>query len=568
MTAHHGFSLFLIETGAVAIAAGAAFLFPNAGSRAFRRLESGLGCFARKKAVAAASIAAATLIIRLLMLPIIGVPEPYVHDEFSYLLAADTFASGRLTNPTHPLWPFFESFHITHTPTYASMYFPAQGLCLAAGKVLFGHPWFGICLATALMCGGICWMLQQWFPPGWALLGGFLCMLRLGIFSYWMNSYWGGSVASLGGALVWGGVACILRRRRAVSGALAMGFGIALLAGTRPYEGALVTVPAVIVLVHWWIRKQHTSVSVFRRVFVPLGAILATIAVAVAYYDWRVFGDARVLPYEINRATYGVARHFVWQAPRSEPVYRHKALRDFYVGMELPEALEARTPAGFLRRTALKAAIGGTFLFGTALFLPLAATGRAVRSRRLRCIVVTAAILCAGLVLNVWFFPHYAAPGVALFYAVLVQSMRYLRQWKPAGASLVRMVPLVCSVLFAVRLAAGPLGITIERFPGMWYGTPPLGLARASVTARLSALSGGQLAIVRYGANHNPVDDWVYNDANIDAAKIVWAREMDRERTERLVDYYRGRQAWLVEPDREPAAVSPYLQATRVASGM
>ena len=55
-------------------------------------------------------------------------------------------------------------------PTYMSMYFPAQGLVLAAGKVLTGHPWFGILVVTALMCLAICWMLQAWLPPTWALL--------------------------------------------------------------------------------------------------------------------------------------------------------------------------------------------------------------------------------------------------------------------------------------------------------------------------------------------------------------------------------------------------------------
>ena len=122
------------------------------------------------------------------------IPLPMVHDEFSYLLAADTFAQGRLTNPAHSLWEFFESFHIFHQPTYASKYQPGQGGVLALGIVLFGHPIIGAIISTALAAGATCWMLRGWVPSFWALVGGLLVATHGSLQLAWSMSYWGGSL--------------------------------------------------------------------------------------------------------------------------------------------------------------------------------------------------------------------------------------------------------------------------------------------------------------------------------------------------------------------------------------
>ena len=151
--------------------------------------------------------------IRILLLPLLPVPTPGIHDEFSYLLMADTFAHGRLTNPPHPMWLSFETFHVNWFPTYSSMYPPAQGAALALGQVL-GSPWIGVLISAAGMCAAVYWMLCAWIPVRWAFLGGVLTSLKLGLVSYWMNSYWGGAVAAIGGALVLGSVARLLKRAR------------------------------------------------------------------------------------------------------------------------------------------------------------------------------------------------------------------------------------------------------------------------------------------------------------------------------------------------------------------
>src|SRR5688572_5565642 len=49
-------------------------------------------------------------------------PIPEIHDEYAYLLAGDTFARGRLTNPPHPLWRSMETFQVLQRPTYQAKY--------------------------------------------------------------------------------------------------------------------------------------------------------------------------------------------------------------------------------------------------------------------------------------------------------------------------------------------------------------------------------------------------------------------------------------------------------------
>ena len=564
----HGVSLMMVEGGLTAIAVATAFCWPRIGSAFFSTIENLFGSLARKQGLAVLTVGITAILLRLAILPLVPVPHAFVPDDFSFLLAADTFASGHLTNPTPVMWTHFESIHITMKPTYMSMYFPANGLALAAGKVLFGHPWFGLLCMMGLMCAGICWMLQAWLPPTWALLGGLIAVLRLGLFSYWINTYsGGGSIAAFGGALVLGSLPRLKRTPRLRYGLL-LAVGVILLAITRPYEGILLCIPVAIVLSRWvLVSGERLKLNVLvRSVAIPL--VLITAAGAwMGYYNYRAFGSPLTPPYKVDRATYAMAPYYAWQSPRPEPIYRHKVMRDFYYNNELTAFKEIHNPSGFLRVTFFKCVRGIFFFSGLALLPSLIMLPRLLTDRRIRFLLLTVLVLMVGMVIQIFLIPHYLAPFTAVFYTIGLQATRHLRVWRPGsqavGVGLVRLMVTVCVVLGVVRLCTAPIHLRIPEWPasswtGSWYGPLNFGVERAQIENELERSPGKQLAIVRYSSNHNPLDEWVYNSADINNSKVIWAREMGATDNLELIRYYGDRTVWLVQPDLQPAGISLY----------
>src|SRR5579863_463862 len=374
-------------------------------------LERMFGRFARRRALSVVAVGLLCLGLRVALLPILGVPEPSAHDEFSYMLAADTFAHGRLTNPPHPLWIHFESFHINQQPTYMSMYPPGQGLILALGMRL-GHPWIGILLATALLCSAICWMLQGWLPPAWALLGGVLAILRLGLLSYWMNSYWGGSLAAFGGALVLGALPR-LRRNANSRDALLMALGLAILANTRPYEGLALSLPVALILFSWMVREKRFPVKIIcQSVVAPIALVLLLTMAAIGGYDRKVTGSAFRLPYAVNAAAYSSFPPFLWQTARPVPLYHHAVMRNFYTRWR-EDYEESRTLRGFWGHTMGLKVRFWIFFLGSALTIALLSFPFVLYDRRMRAPLLIGAVFLLALSGETWIQPHYFAPATA-----------------------------------------------------------------------------------------------------------------------------------------------------------
>ncbi len=546
-------------------------------------------------------------------------PQPKVHDEFSYLLAADTFAHGRVANPSHPLWIFFDTFHVIQHPTYASMYPPGQGIALAIGQLL-GQPWIGVLLAVAAMCMAFTWMLQAWVPPEWALLGGILVWTRIGVFSYWVNSYWGGAVAATGAALVLGAWARI-REREPIRDAIFLGLGAGILAISRPLEGAIFFLPVAAFMIWWAFQCEDPSrrASIKKRVLAPAGAILACVVGFVAYYNWRLTSNPAVFPRSLEDRMITTAM-FLWQHDKPPITYANPQFDDFYHNF-MPSLYQTSWPAA-VGQWRYKSTDFWEFFLGPALSIPFLALPWLVKEKRNRLLFVQFALSALGLWIVVYYHSHYAAPLMATLFVLMMQCMRRLRGFRllghAIGVGLTRLIVLFSLLIGPVYFAdAEFLHRSLERLNGYLGAALLVSLAvlilvsgaeaasrrqlrpsrlatycellvvigivvqlgivqryryedsypyvddlkepfRKPAELQLKALPGEHLVVVRYSKDHNSGEEYVYNEADIDRAKIVWAREIPRMDLSPLLNYFRNRNVWLYEPDEDDSVVRPY----------
>ncbi len=482
-----------------------------------------------------------------------GIAKPTVQDEFSYLLAADTFVHGRLTNPAHPMWIHFESVHIIHQPTYMSKYPPAQGAILALGQLLTGYPIVGVWVSMGLMCAAICWMLHAWVPPRWAVIGGLFSVVHpiVGIGGDWAQSYWGGALGATGGALVLGSIRNLLKELQ-IRQSLLMGLGLAILANSRPFEGLLLSVCAAWILFSgFWGNDKPKASLLIRKTILPLTFICSISAAWMGYYDYRITGSMFRLPYQIHEQMYGIAPLFIWQKPASPPEYRQIRIRDFHKLYEMSFYNEKHSWTGFVKVN-LRNLLGYFVLTANVFAAPLLVTAWPLsrwilNSSWARRALAIYTVVTVGIMLETYTLLHYWAPVLALNYYFTVQAIRL---WRSRDR---RIGTVLCPVMFCLAVIVLIVAVTQKI---QEEGNPLSAQAqRANLLARLEQQAGKHVVLVKYGPEQSGDREWVYNKADIDHAKVVWAHDMGPKENCKLVDYFKDHIIWSLIIDRDDAPV-------------
>jgi hypothetical protein len=358
----------------------------------------------------------------------------------------------------------------------------------------------------------------------------------------WGQSYWGGAVAMLGGSLVLGATPRQGRQPRCRD-AVAMASGAVLLAISRPYEGVILCLLAgVYVLAKWLWHHRPTWQAIGWRVVLPQTLVFVAGGVALAHYHHCVTGDSFTFPYQIHESNYARSPNFLWQPATMDHDYNHPVMAKFHRQWALDWYRQQQTLAGWLRTKWNATRVAAHVFFPLPLALPLVLSLVLLR-RGQRMVAVVGIVATAWLasMVTVWSLPHYMAPLASYLLLLVVWGLRHVKilgnRWF-GNQHFVTALVLFQTVYFVVLVTAF---INTPRDTWQWR--------RAAILRQFEASPDRHLVFVHYDPDHNPHHEWVYNRADIDRSKVVWARELGRERERELLDYFPDRKAWRLQAD-------------------
>jgi hypothetical protein len=408
-----------------------------------------------------------------------------------------------------------------------------------------------VVLSTAAFCALSYWMLRGWIGDEWAFVGGLLAVAEFGPLSQWMNSYWGGSFPAMAGCLVFGALPRLHKEVR-TRDAVLLATGLALHWLTRPFESGFLFVAAAVYLAPDW-RK-------LRRVAPEAALILLTACAITLFHDKAVTGSWTTLPEKLSQDQYGVPAALTFQAnPVPSRALTPQQTMDYRMQSGFRSG-RGETLRSYLERLEYRIRYYRYFFF-PSLYLGLAAFLFTLRRDRNWWVAGT----CLLFALGVNFFPafqlHYVAAVTCLFLLMGVAGLEALShvtvRGQPAGAEAARLILLLCAAQFVfwygvhlfdeseISRAMRPY----ETWDSINHTNPE---RRIFVDRQLARIPGRLLVFVRYSPRHIFQDEWVYNEADPAAARVIWARDLGSEADLELQQNYPGRTVLFLDPDARP----------------
>jgi hypothetical protein len=271
------------------------------------------------------------------------------------------------------------------------------------------------------------------------------------------------------------------------------------------------------------------------------------------------------LPEQLSRYQYGVPAALTIESnptphleltPQQEMDYRAQALTHGSGGDSVLK---------FLLRLEYRVRLY-RFFFLPPLYLALLAFLFALRDSNMRRVAVTLAIFALGTNFFPYLLDHYLAAVTCLFVLVSITGLQQLSRItirdNPVGQQITLVLTALCLAEFtgwyALHLFESPSLYPILRYETWDAINHQNPQRRIQVARQLAEIKGPLLVFVRYSPRHIYQNEWVWNNADIDDARIVYARDLGPEEDQKLIRYYPNRQVLLLDPDAYIPQISAY----------
>jgi len=512
------------------------------------KLLKNIVAFANKKGLVVAFIIMYIMLFNVILF-VIEKPSAKMIDELSYVFQAKTFLEGRLVNPTPPQWEHFQTFFIVPKPYFVSKFPPGQALFMALGGLISGEFVVGIWIIFILACVATYWMLLAYVKPHWAFLGVFAVASNGHLLLEWSNTYWGGALPMLGGALVFGAIKRIVdTNSKPLLNGILLALGVAILAYSRPFEGLIASISIIFPVFFGKVFSKYSFKFLLVKTIFPALIIIILALGFLFHYNKSITGSYSSLPYNLYHSRYETARSFLFQKPHETPEGIPYQMEKFHNNEKKRYFNRRSSIPGFLKGVADKLFMFGRYYVRVVYLIPFLFFLFSPKHIWQKYSLGVLLVLLLSNFITTWNETYYIAPITVLFIYMIISGFRSLsfRRWKYYRTTVNTIIVLILLHPF-IGVAAH-----IKRDKSDFTSI------KTNHITKLNANDKKDLIIVHYEPEHKSNNDFVYNEPDIENADVIWARDLGENKNNELIDYFKERNIWYFFPDEDPDTLVKY----------